>query len=245
MIRINRPALPSALASRLQAETTSLGNTVEPRQQAARKRWRTTRQTIHQPLFDVLAGAAAGRQRCMYCGDNLGSDIDHFEPIARNPLRTFDWRNHLLACSTCNSQFKRDRFPVDQNGQPLLIDPTTEDPFDHLRWTWIGEYVPLTDKGAATIETCGLNRPILVNGRDHARKVVIIALKSWWEARQAGDAETMSAAALTIRQQPCADVSQAMLRHAILPGADVIFFQVPKILELLRMPDVRDALLSP
>jgi hypothetical protein len=25
---------------------------------------------------------AAGIMRCMYCGDNLGTDIDHFEPIS-------------------------------------------------------------------------------------------------------------------------------------------------------------------
>lgn len=53
----------------------------------------------HHRLDSVLRQMAPGLERCMYCGDNQGTDIDHFEPLARNPLRTFDWLNHLLACS--------------------------------------------------------------------------------------------------------------------------------------------------
>lgn len=58
------------------------------------------------------------QERCMYCGDNQGTDVDHFEPLSLAPLRTFDWPNHLLACSLCNSHYKRHLFPCDEDGRP-------------------------------------------------------------------------------------------------------------------------------
>jgi hypothetical protein len=110
---------------------------------------------------------APGIEQCMYCGDT-GTEIDHFEPISRNPLRTFDWLNHLLACVNCNSRAKLAAFPIDAHGHPLLIDPTAEDPFDHLRLSLpFGRYEPLTDKGRTTIKVCSLNRPQLERG--HSR----------------------------------------------------------------------------
>ncbi|MFD1364783.1 HNH endonuclease family protein [Actinoplanes sichuanensis] len=126
---------------------------------------------------------APGAERCMYCGDNQGTDIDHHEPMARDPLRTFDWLNHLLACSHCNSHHKRDRFPVDEHGRPLLIDPSVEDPFDHLLLSLsVGEYRALTEKGVQSIEVFGLNRPILARGRQQTFDVVVMCLRQWPDA---------------------------------------------------------------
>jgi hypothetical protein len=180
----------------------------------------------------------------MYCGDNQGTDIDHFEPVSRNPLRTFDWLNHLLACALCNSHKKRDQFPLDADGQPLLIDPTAEDPFDHLSLTLsFGRYVPLTDKGQATIEVCDLNRPLLQRGRVNSRTNVESSLLRWTAAHRSGNAAAMRDIVRTVREQPCADVCQAMLRQAVGPGAGVIFSDTPQVLAVLRLPDVRAALL--
>lgn len=128
---------------------------------AARTLWERsgTRTRVHGPLKRVLLHMALGLEQCMYCGTDFGTDIDHFEPKARNPLRTFDWLNHLHACSTCNSNRKRDRFPTDADGHALLIDPTSEDPFEHMALSLSADiYYPLSDKGTATIEVCGLNR---------------------------------------------------------------------------------------
>lgn len=53
----------------------------------------------------------------------------------------------------------------------------------------------------------------------------------------------------TIKEQPFADVCQAMLRQAIAPGAEIIFSDAavaglaPDLLFLLRMPELRAALL--
>jgi hypothetical protein len=175
----------------------------------------------------------------MYCGDSEGTSVDHFEPIARNPVRTFDWLNHLLACSHCNSNQKGSRFPIDEAGQPLLIDPTIEDPFDHLVLSLtIGEYRARTRKGTETIAVLGLNRAVLVAGRQHARTVIGQALRQWL----AGDRDERGRQIRTIRMQPLADVYQAMMRYAVAPGAHHIFADDQDLLEILRHPELRAAL---
>src|SRR5438094_89774 len=94
--------------------------TVPPTQRikVARARWRTAT-SIRLQLIAALDIMAHGRRCCNYCSDNLGTDIDHYCPIAEKPLATFEWTNHLLACSRCNSHAKRGLFPRDSLGNPL------------------------------------------------------------------------------------------------------------------------------
>ncbi|WP_258947019.1 HNH endonuclease [Lentzea californiensis] len=187
---------------------------------------------------------AIGFTTCMYCGESRGTDVDHFEPIVRNPLRTFDWLNHLLACSSCNSHQKGKQFPVDEDGSPLLIDPTAEDPFDHLLLALsIGVYSPLTTKGESTIKVLGLNERGLPKGRMHARKVVELVLREWDRARERERSDEMQEHVRTVQDQPMADVCQSMLRQALSPGADIVFSDSPALLALLRRIDLREALL--
>lgn len=236
MIRLVRPALPDGLADRLPPLTEEIGGAAHPTR-TARALWKraVVRRGVHAPLRRLLEDMAPGYQRCMYCGDSQGTDIDHFEPLSLNPLRTFDWLNHLLACSTCNSNLKRDRFPVAADGTPLLVDPTTEDPFDHLLLTLsLGVYVARTEKGEATIDVCGLNRPVLTQGRVHARRVVLMCLSRWADGRARDAADEMREAVLTVRGQPFADVAQAMLRLARSPGAELVFDEAPWALAVLR-----------
>jgi hypothetical protein len=212
----------------------------------ARDLWRakTTRSKVAAPVRAVLQTMAPGTERCMYCGDSFGTDIDHYEPLARSPLRTFDWFNHLLACSHCNSHHKRERFPTDAYGRPLLIDPTAEDPFDHLMLSLsVGEYRALTARGEQTIQVCGLNRFPLARARQNVYRLVVLCLRAW--AAAVAGAGTYDPAQLLhmIREQPCADVCQAMLRQVGQPGAATVFADVPDIVELLRDRQVRDALL--
>ena len=82
--------------------------------------WDTARKT--RALRAVLAK--------LYCHDSHGTDIEHFWPKALYPERMFRWLNFLLCCAECG-RFKGDRFPLD-NGEPLLVDPTTEDPWEYL-----------------------------------------------------------------------------------------------------------------
>jgi hypothetical protein len=248
MIKISRAPLPRELDERLTGLTKELESiSADKRIANARGIWRRTsiRTNVRAPLSKVLADMAPGREHCMYCGDNQGTDIDHYEPIARNPLRTFVWLNHLLACSVCNSHQKRDQFPVDTDGNPLLIDPTTEDPFDHLLLTLsLGVYQPITHKGKVTIDVCDLNRALLIRGRVQARRVVELCLDLWQRGTSEGNATIENEAVLTVREQPFADVCQSMLRQATAPNAGDIFVDNLSILDLLLNPKLRAALLG-
>jgi uncharacterized protein (TIGR02646 family) len=69
-------------------------------------------------------------QRCMYCVDSHGCDIEHFHPKAAFPHWMYRWANLLLCCTECG-RLKGDRFPM-QGDQALLIDPTSEEPWHFL-----------------------------------------------------------------------------------------------------------------
>jgi 5-methylcytosine-specific restriction endonuclease McrA len=247
MIRIVREELPAELNNRLSTLTTEIAGTdPEQRVASARKVWdrTSTRQNVHRPLTETLRRMAAGLSRCMYCGESRGTAIDHFEPIARKPLRTFDWLNHLLACSHCNTTKKGIRFPLDNEGRPLLIDPTAEDPFDHLALLLaVGQYDWRTEKGRATIELFGLNDEPLPMARLNARTNVESCLLRWAAEPDAGRPAAMHELIRTVSQEPCAEVCQAMLRQAAGPGARIIFRQTPQVLAVLCLPEIRTALL--
>lgn len=48
----------------------------------------------------------------------------------------FLWTNLLRGCKNCNNA-KRDRFPLDETGGPLLIDPAREEPLDYFAWDFL------------------------------------------------------------------------------------------------------------
>ncbi|MER5376240.1 hypothetical protein [Streptomyces sp. NPDC002553] len=156
----------------------------------------------------------------MYCDDSRGTDIDHFEPLERAPLRAFVWVNHLLACSFCNSNQKHRLYPVDAEGTCLLVDPTTEDPADHLVLRLsVGTYDPLSAKGEETIQVFGLNRSELVKGRVDAFVRACSILRDWHGLHQnaAPEADRVAQALL---DSPFIDVVHAMTR--LKPGVAVI-----------------------
>jgi uncharacterized protein (TIGR02646 family) len=94
--------------------------------------WKRARRTKSMRVVEEeLRRMAGGRQRCMFCEDSYGADIEHFWPMARYPKRAFRWTNLFLACTACNRQ-KGVQFDFDANRQPLLIDPTREDPWLYL-----------------------------------------------------------------------------------------------------------------
>ena len=79
----------------------------------------------------ALAEMTGSRERCMYCEDSRGTDVEHFRPKALYKDLIFQWLNLLWICTACNRSKGR-QFPCDSSGGPLLIDPTAEDPWDFL-----------------------------------------------------------------------------------------------------------------
>lgn len=146
-------------------------------------------------------------QKCMYCETRLGgveqATVDPFRP--KSGARGLDkkkyaqdhywwlyynWDNMMLSCNTCNTRYKRDLFPVEDENfraevysvgdqllaeRALLIDPCLEDPEQHLKFNSDGTVTPLSPKGQVTIEVLGLNRQSLVVQR--SEKVVDLILK--------------------------------------------------------------------
>jgi hypothetical protein len=216
MIKIARVPLPPALADQLTVRTAQLraANTV-----TARRAWQSARRERHG-IREQLGQMAPGIERCMYCGDSRGTDIDHFEPIKERPAGTFEWPNHLLACSYCNSNRKRDLFPRDAGGLALLIDPTADDPVLHLRLVLrTGTYFPLSPQGSATIEVFGLNLRGLPRGRANAFEVAKAALCRAHDLLGRGLLTETVDCLLALIEQPHASVLQEMLRSAPAPGA--------------------------
>ena len=113
---------------------------------SANDEWKKARQTpTLRAALDTLRQMMGERQRCMYCLDSHATDIEHFWPKTPYPQRMFVWLNLLLCCAECG-RFKGDRFPL-ADGVPLLVDPTAEDPWDHL------DFDPTTGNVVARFDT--------------------------------------------------------------------------------------------
>ncbi|MET8862133.1 HNH endonuclease [Nonomuraea sp. NPDC004580] len=236
MIRITRLDLEADLSRRLQQRTDQLMATGADAR-AARRAWSRARVETTR-IREKLQEMSSALERCMYCGDSRGTDVDHFEPLNLAPVRTFDWLNHLLACSSCNSNAKRERFPCDEAGEPLLIDPTAEDPFDHLRLVLsTGAYRGLTLKGRTTIDVLDLNRGELRRGRELAFPRCQAMLRESLRLQDGGDSREATKMANALLVQPFVDVLHAMLRAAPRPGAEVVLggSEVLKALRTLRV----------
>jgi hypothetical protein len=218
VIPIARAQLDAELSKRLDNRTAQLkaGNADSSQ---ARTAW-SSADAERRRVRAYLEEMAPGIQRCMYCGDNLGTDIDHFEPISNAPMRTFEWLNHLLACSFCNSNQKRNSYPRDPSGKALLIDPTSEDPGRHLALTLSnGEYRALTPQGQASIDVFGLNRADLTRGRAcafHTRRATLCRAKILFDANRRDEAIQCLAALV---EEPHASVLRAMIQSMPMPGA--------------------------
>lgn len=115
MRRVIRTPLDAAVENDLnrrqaEADQKRLAGTLQPTNE-----WKAARQS--QPLFSVLARLKTmmgERERCMYCLDSHGSDIEHFWPKTPYPGKMFCWPNLLLCCTECG-RFKGEKFPLDND----------------------------------------------------------------------------------------------------------------------------------
>ncbi|WP_233436154.1 MULTISPECIES: HNH endonuclease [Streptomyces] len=234
----------------LRTYTEQIERTVESDRKArAAELWAhtTVRRRVRDGLLAALAGMAPGHQRCMYCGDSQGTDIDHFEPKSLAPARTFEWLNHLLACAYCNSNQKRNLFPrSEEDGSPLLLDPTLQEPLDHLRLVLpVGEYKGLTPRGEACLAVFGLNaRGVLVDGRRTAYETAKESVELWRIATDRGQHDKAAKIVRVAWNRPLADVLAAMFHQADHRVADLLFVGEEETLALLRDRALRAAFLS-
>lgn len=180
MRKICRKSLPQAEARKLRTEQTNANVKLATKTLDVQKEWKRARQ--NKPLkvaFDTLLEMAGNRERCMYCGDSQGTDIEHFWPKNTYPKKMFQWNNLLLGCTACGRDHKGIMFPLDAGKKPLLIDPTKDDPwlfldFDPKTGNFSARYDALGNpapKGEKTVEVLALDRrEALASGHQKAYK---------------------------------------------------------------------------
>lgn len=166
MRSVVRPALPAATQAFLDRRQTAADRDARKGTLNIERRWKTARQTKTMArALQVLRQMMGPRERCMYCVDSHGCDIEHFRPKSSHPTHAFQWPNLLLCCPECG-RFKGLQFPT-ENGRPLLIDPSAEDPWQHLDFDpETGGLTARFDvqtndwsrKGAKTVEVLRLDR---------------------------------------------------------------------------------------
>lgn len=212
MIPIRRASLPAALQSRLASKTDEIAGLAESdRTKKARESWRNSSGS-RASLRTTLESMSVGRDLCMYCSDGRGTSVDHYEPIDKNSLRVWDWDNHILACSVCNSHAKRADFPSNLDNKPLYLDPTRDDPSSHLLLTpSTGDYEGLTDRGVYTAEIL-LNAELLARGRRAAWLDALDLVRKYDTAVATGDDRAARVAQFRLLQRPNLDAFYAMLQ---------------------------------
>lgn len=166
MRRVTRPALSRKVQVYLNQRQAAVNSHRVLNTLDIERDWKSARQTkAIGTVLETLQQMMGVRERCMYCVDSHGSDIDHFRPKARFPASAFQWSNMLLCCTECG-RFKGSQFPT-ANRRPMLIDPTAEDPWQHLDFdpdtgNLTARFDVLANdwsaKGASTVEVLRLDR---------------------------------------------------------------------------------------
>lgn len=166
MRRVSRPTLDAHLQKNLRRRQKKADDKNAAGMLDVNREWKGARKT--KTILGVLAllrVMMGERQRCMYCLDSHGTDIEHFWPKATYPQKMFQWPNMLLCCTECG-RFKGPHFPLD-GSQPLMIDPSSEEPWLHLDYDPdTGNIVARFDastgapseKGLATVKLLQLDR---------------------------------------------------------------------------------------
>lgn len=136
---------------------------------------------VDEEFKTIFYGAYYGK--CGYCDVKVGLPgqgiIDRFRPYSgvrdKNEYfsdlywwLTFKWDNLVYCCREC-AQFKANYFPIKgkralskeddlQAEECLLVNPYDDDGASHFAYSDYGEIVPLSEKGAQTIDLLRLNR---------------------------------------------------------------------------------------
>lgn len=222
MKRVDRPALSAAAAKLLAARQADVDGANDPKARATQL-WNGRPAPLGE-VREVLEHMASGRKRCMYCEDSAGTDIDHFRPKSDYPERSFTWTNYLLACSYCNSNAKRNEFPLAPDGSPLLVDPSVEEPSNHLVLSLAsGKYIALDDKGRETIRVFRLSRGLLETGRLNRWRRLRSLLVEYDRLVTAGEESAADELGGAIRDESFAAVLTAAIRAADSPhGAEIL-----------------------
>ena len=177
------------------------------------ERYNRQSNTVFRAVRGKLKEMCSGAQRCNYCEDSAGDEVEHIKPKSLYPERVFVWDNYLLSCGPCNHS-KGSRFSVIRRGQfidvthqpgsacrksptglPVIVNPRTEDPlaFFQLEIENTFVFLPRNDvpeiakrRACYTIQVLRLNRDVLLKARRGAYSVYRALLSQYRDIRSRG-----------------------------------------------------------
>lgn len=195
---INLPTTPDDKLKDYQADVD--GKTTYAEKVAEGKRLFSSRNTRSNATFRAvrqkLTEMCAGAQRCVYCEDSVGDEVEHIKPKDLYPEAVFRWDNYVYACGRCNGH-KSNKFAVIDDdeelivvtrprgatvdppapGQSAFVNPREEDALTLFEVDLVDTFMilPAFDLEASalqraefTIETLDLNRDVLIEARRNA-----------------------------------------------------------------------------
>ena len=221
MLHLDDPGLDETTARglrRYQRKVDKAGT--YPKQVAAGKRlfesYNRQDNQVFRSVRTRLTDMCAGAQRCGYCEDSVGDEVEHIKPKDLYPEQVFVWENYLLACGRCNGG-KSNRFSVINRGRLIevtrrrnhpirrpragasaLINPRDEEPLEFFDLDLMGTFVflpridlPRIDEQRAsyTIDVLNLNRDVLLEARSEAYGAYRARLVEYRQYRDDGVAE--------------------------------------------------------
>ena len=175
--------------------------------------------------------------KCCYCErkrDKREADVEHFRPKAEVKEAgenhqgywwlAYSWENLLIACKTCNQEYKKSKFPLKDEKkrsytencdlgeeEPFLINPLEENPelfidYDLEETRLMAKAIGKCERGEKTVsELTGINdRRVMEKRADKLKDYRV-----WAYLKNSGDDELKSEADERLREylSPCSEFS--------------------------------------
>lgn len=223
------------------------------------KKWATyRRRTVFNEIKDTLINMCLGNERCMYCEDNDGDQIEHIKPKSLYPEEMFIWGNFLFACPKCN-RIKNNKYAIIDNSNLLIeitrkkndpvvpppqgisafLNPRVDNPIDDIgldlqdtfRFVAINTGNALTfQKAEYTINTLKLNRGKLPRARQSEYVSYRSRLREYIEQKAKGEITERYPEALRRMDHPTVWFEMKR-QHLQIPELQTLFEQAPEALE--------------
>ena len=208
MIRLIRGLEPVALAAKRPGKLADARNAIAGGGQPEFKGYGDD--GVKEALFQ------GQHRKCAYCEkpeeQSKYRPAEHYRPKSVYWWLAWTWENLLFACTDCNSDHKRDQFPLIDDAQRLLAEsappgceqPFLLDPYDPIvdpgaeiefrrdlvqgkeRWSPYG----MTARGRETVRICGLDRATLIDKYNaHVRTIVRPKIEVFCSAVETNDAQ--------------------------------------------------------
>jgi uncharacterized protein (TIGR02646 family) len=203
LIRVTRTKKPAVLASKADLWLSELKAAMADPVTTKHQLSKAVNSYRHRQVKNALIAMFHGK--CAYCESKITvvtyGYIEHFRPKSIYPELTFEWNNLLLSCDICNDTgHKGNRFPLDTNGNPLLLDPTdgVTDPNVHLAFSWdsvtqLASVYGRDERGRTVEAVFDLNgirgrRELIVHRSNYFKKLHVLLEFS----KQTGDPEAVA-----------------------------------------------------